>query len=224
VEDGSTDGSGAIGEVLARHDPRVRLLHHPQHANRGASASRNLGMAHARSPFLAFLDADDRYLPHRFHADAQVFRATSGRGRMPRCRGSLLPRCGRGEALPRTRAADHHWCALPGAAGRTLRWTVLQEGWFRAYPPGCPHPAAQQPATHGPCIPGRTAPAPGQRVHFARRTLPAPVAGPHGQARGPARRARRKPHHRRRSLGGRAACSSSPCCTPGPCGKGSHLR
>lgn len=73
VEDGSTDGSGAIGEVLARHDPRVRLLHHPQHANRGASASRNLGMAHARSPFLAFLDADDRYLPHRFHADAQVF-------------------------------------------------------------------------------------------------------------------------------------------------------
>lgn len=73
VEDGSTDGSAATADAMARQDPRVRLLHHPQHANLGASASRNLGMAQARFPFLAFLDADDRYLPDRFHADALVF-------------------------------------------------------------------------------------------------------------------------------------------------------
>ena len=66
VDDGSTDRSTAIASAwAARHPERVRYLEHPHHANRGMSASRNLGLAHARGELVAFLDADDVYLPER---------------------------------------------------------------------------------------------------------------------------------------------------------------
>jgi glycosyltransferase involved in cell wall biosynthesis len=64
VDDGSTDGSTAIARALAQeHAGRVRYLTHPGRANRGMSASRNLGVAHARGRSVAFLDADDVWLP-----------------------------------------------------------------------------------------------------------------------------------------------------------------
>jgi glycosyltransferase involved in cell wall biosynthesis len=66
VEDGSTDGSRAECESLAAADARVRLMTHPDGANHGAAASRNLGWRAARCPLIAFLDADDYYLPQRF--------------------------------------------------------------------------------------------------------------------------------------------------------------
>src|SRR5919106_1195178 len=64
VDDGSTDGSTAIARRLAgEHPDKIRCLEHPGHANRGMSASRNLGIAHARGEAVAFLDADDVFLP-----------------------------------------------------------------------------------------------------------------------------------------------------------------
>ena len=64
VDDGSSDASTAVARsAVARDADRVRYLEHPGHANRGMSASRNLGVASARAPFIAFLDADDLYLP-----------------------------------------------------------------------------------------------------------------------------------------------------------------
>jgi len=66
VNDGSTDSSGEIAERLAGEMPgRVRYLTHSGGENRGASASRNLGIQHARGEFIAFLDGDDLYLPHK---------------------------------------------------------------------------------------------------------------------------------------------------------------
>jgi len=65
VDDGSTDGSGAIVERWAALDPeRIRALSHPGRANRGSSASRNLGLRHASGRYVALLDADDVWLPN----------------------------------------------------------------------------------------------------------------------------------------------------------------
>ena len=73
IEDGSPDGSLAICQALAEQHDRVKLLRHPGGANRGAGASRNLGMRNASCEYIAFLDADDYYLPGRFRQARQVF-------------------------------------------------------------------------------------------------------------------------------------------------------
>ncbi|EHK64342.1 glycosyltransferase family 2 protein [Achromobacter arsenitoxydans] len=65
VDDQSTDDTGRYLERIARI-AGVRLLSHPGGKNRGPSASRNLGILAARRPVIAFLDADDYYLPGRF--------------------------------------------------------------------------------------------------------------------------------------------------------------
>ena len=65
-DDGSTDGSTTIAREYAAADPRrIRWLEHDGHETRGASAARNLGLRHARGELIAFLDADDLWLPHK---------------------------------------------------------------------------------------------------------------------------------------------------------------
>jgi glycosyltransferase involved in cell wall biosynthesis len=65
VDDGSTDRSTMIARDLEAQDERIRYVDHPRHENRGMSASRNLGAAHARGPYIAFLDADDAWDPNK---------------------------------------------------------------------------------------------------------------------------------------------------------------
>jgi len=66
VEDGSPDDSLAICTALAAEYDCVKLYRHPDGENRGAGASRNLGIINSTSDYIAFLDADDVYLPGRF--------------------------------------------------------------------------------------------------------------------------------------------------------------
>ena len=67
VDDGSTDGTARlVADWMQREPKRVRAISHPRRANRGIAASRNLGVAHARGRYLAFLDSDDLFLPCRF--------------------------------------------------------------------------------------------------------------------------------------------------------------
>ena len=76
VDDGSTDRSSLLARQLMRaHPDRVRYLEHPNHDNLGMSASRNLGIRHARGTYIAFLDADDVYLPRKLERQVATLNA-----------------------------------------------------------------------------------------------------------------------------------------------------
>ncbi len=74
VDDGSTDRGSAIAQSFADREPgRIRYLHHPSAENRGMSASRNLGIGEAQGELLAFIDADDRWRPHKLSEQVAIF-------------------------------------------------------------------------------------------------------------------------------------------------------
>lgn len=57
VNDGSTDSSS---DVIPCDDPKIRLIHQE---NKGPGPARNHGIAQAKGKYVAFLDADDEWLP-----------------------------------------------------------------------------------------------------------------------------------------------------------------
>lgn len=74
IEDKSPDHSLQICQELAVKYDRVKLFQHPDKNNHGAGATRNLGIEKATGDFIAFLDADDYYLPNRFDAEKELFK------------------------------------------------------------------------------------------------------------------------------------------------------
>jgi glycosyltransferase involved in cell wall biosynthesis len=73
IEDGSKDNSLEICRDLAARYNKVKLYTHTGNSNKGAGLSRNLGIEKASGDFIAFLDADDFYLPNRFRAERKIF-------------------------------------------------------------------------------------------------------------------------------------------------------
>jgi glycosyltransferase involved in cell wall biosynthesis len=66
VDDGSTDASTRVARYYANKTPgKVIYLEHHERQNRGMSASRNVGIKHAKGEYIAFLDADDVWLPNK---------------------------------------------------------------------------------------------------------------------------------------------------------------
>ncbi|MBE9212352.1 glycosyltransferase family 2 protein [Plectonema cf. radiosum LEGE 06105] len=62
IDDGSTDNTAVIAEDYQQKDKRVKLL---IQSNRGVSATRNQGIASSNSPYIAFIDADDKWFPDK---------------------------------------------------------------------------------------------------------------------------------------------------------------
>lgn len=65
IDDGSTDGGDEI--VAAIDDPRLRLV---RQQNAGVSVARNRGVEESRGEYVAFLDADDEWMP--WHLDELI--------------------------------------------------------------------------------------------------------------------------------------------------------
>lgn len=60
VDDGSTDGSGAICDRLAGTDRRIKVIHRQ---NGGLSAARNTGIDASCGDYITFIDSDDEIIP-----------------------------------------------------------------------------------------------------------------------------------------------------------------
>ena len=67
VDDGSSDDSRAVAAAF----PGVQLV---SKAHSGVAATLNVGVAHTTGRFLAFLDADDRWLPEKLALQMAVLR------------------------------------------------------------------------------------------------------------------------------------------------------
>ncbi|MGN6627486.1 MAG: glycosyltransferase [Tepidisphaeraceae bacterium] len=63
IDDGSTDGTLAILRDYEQRDSRLRVISRP---NKGLTVSLNEGLAAARAPLIARMDADDIARPERF--------------------------------------------------------------------------------------------------------------------------------------------------------------
>lgn len=62
IDDGSSDGTEQLVRQLADKDSRIRLV---QRSNKGLITTLNEGVALARSPLIARMDADDIAFPER---------------------------------------------------------------------------------------------------------------------------------------------------------------
>ncbi len=60
IDDGSTDGSGAICDRWGRLDSRVQVIHQ---TNQGLSAARNRGLKAFTGGYVTFVDSDDQIAP-----------------------------------------------------------------------------------------------------------------------------------------------------------------
>jgi glycosyltransferase involved in cell wall biosynthesis len=75
VDDGSTDGTAAVATGLASEFASVQLVSQPA---LGTGAARNHGVLASRGALLAFLDADDVWLPNKLHDQIALLKGDPG--------------------------------------------------------------------------------------------------------------------------------------------------
>ncbi len=114
VDDGSTDGSGAILDAFAASNPSFVVLHLV--SNRGVSAARNAALDIARGEWVGFVDADDAVSEDWFantlkilhsHPSADILNiATFASIRQPKDLSRAIERAKRGRVRVLSRHAD----------------------------------------------------------------------------------------------------------------------
>lgn len=72
IDDGSHDRTAEIVQQFQQDDVRIRLIRQP---NQGVSIARNRGVAESQAAIIAFLDADDQWLPTKLNAHLEQFQA-----------------------------------------------------------------------------------------------------------------------------------------------------
>lgn len=75
IDDASEDKTPSLVEAWKKRDSRIQLIQNTE--NLGAAQARNKGISAARGRFIAFLDSDDKWLPHKLHTQVQ-FMQTKG--------------------------------------------------------------------------------------------------------------------------------------------------
>jgi len=76
VDDGSTDESTRIAKEYANlYAGKIFDAEHQRHINRGHSASRNYGISLSHGELIAFLDADDIWLPAKLSVQLSLMQA-----------------------------------------------------------------------------------------------------------------------------------------------------
>jgi teichuronic acid biosynthesis glycosyltransferase TuaG len=78
VDDASHDDTYIVAESLAAQHPEIRIFRHD--SNRGPAAARNRGIAESRGDYVAFLDADDFWLPEKLTKQAAALQTNSDLG------------------------------------------------------------------------------------------------------------------------------------------------
>jgi glycosyltransferase involved in cell wall biosynthesis len=70
VDDGSTDGTASVIQGLS--NPLIELVSTP---NQGVSMARNIGVDHSTAEWIAFLDADDMWMPNKLQVQLATAQA-----------------------------------------------------------------------------------------------------------------------------------------------------
>ena len=73
VDDASSDDSAALAAAYVQRDARIRLIRHAQQV--GAALARNTALAAAAGRYIAFLDSDDVWLPHKLERQLAFMQA-----------------------------------------------------------------------------------------------------------------------------------------------------
>lgn len=73
VDDGSSDHTVEIAMQIADTDPRIKVIRQP--VNRGAASARNRALAESSGRFIAYLDADDLWMPEKLAVQTAFMKA-----------------------------------------------------------------------------------------------------------------------------------------------------
>ena len=73
IDDGSVDGSTQIAiNYTIEYPEKIKYFEHENHQNKGLSATRNLGIRHAKGEFIAFLDSDDIWFSNKLEEQIKI--------------------------------------------------------------------------------------------------------------------------------------------------------